>query len=316
MDRDRAWTIVRVVLSVALLWFILSSVGIDAVVSNLAVLPPAVLAVALGLAVFNVALSTYKWQLLLAIKDIRLPFRTLFTYYYIGQFFNAFLPTMIGGDGVRIYYLHDAHGAGADAASSVIVERLTGLMSVLAIGGFATLLLRSRLPTTVVATVLLVCVLGVSFLLALLFTSFGRRLFERTLFGIERFDLGDRLASVYDAVSAYRRSGRALGPVLVLSVLFRLVLVANNYVVAVGLGMDVPFAYFLVFVPLVELLLLVPVSIQGFGVRETTYVYLFGAVGASAGISLTLGVVMGLVLGVFNNLLGGVVYAFSGIRSR
>lgn len=316
MDRDRVWAVARVVLSVALLWFVLSSVGVDAVVANLAVLPPAALAAALGLAVVNVALSAYKWQLLLRIKAIRLPYRTLLAYYYVGQFFNAFLPTMVGGDGVRIYYLHEAHDAGPDAASSVIVERLTGLVSVLAVGGIATLLLADRIPATVVWIVLLVCVPGVGLLLALLFTAFGRRLFERTVFRIDRFDLGDRAASVYDAVSSYRRSGRALLPVLLLSLLFRLVLVVNNYVVAVGLGMDVPFAFFLAFVPLVELLLLIPVSIQGFGVRETSYVYLFGAAGAAADVSLTLGVVMGLVLGVFNNVVGGAVYAFSGIRSR
>ena len=315
VDRDRAWMLLRVAFSAALLWFVLASVGVGSVVSNLAVLPPSVLALAVALAAFNVALSAYKWQLLLAVKDIDLPFRTLFVYYYVGQFFNAFLPTMVGGDGVRIYYLHGNHDAGADAASSVVVERLTGLVGVLAIGGVATVLLSDRLPTAVVATMLLVCVPGVGLLLALLFTSAGRRLLDRTLFDVERFGLGDRLSSVYDAIAAYRHAGRALVPVLAASVLFRLVLVANNYVVAVGLGMDVPFAYFLVFVPLVELLLLVPVSVQGFGVRETTYVYLFGAAGASSDLSLTLGVVMGLVLGVFNNVVGGVVYVASGLRS-
>ena len=315
MDRDRAWVLLRVTFSAALLWFVLASVGVGSVASNLSVLSPSLLLLALALAVFTVALSAYKWQLLLAIKGIGLPFRTLFTYYYVGQFFNAFLPTMVGGDGVRIYYLHNNHDTGADAVSSVVVERLTGLVSVLAIGGVATVLLSDRLPAAVVAAVLLVCVPGVAFLLALLFTSTGRRLFDRTVFGIERFALGDGLASVYDAIAAYRHAGGALVPVLAASMLFRLVLVANNYVIAVGLGMNVPFAYFLVFVPLVELLLLVPVSIQGFGVRETAYVYLFGAVGTSSDVSLTLGVVMGLVLGVFNNVVGGVVYAASGLRS-
>ena len=117
VDRDRAWMLLRVAFSAALLWFVLASVGVGSVVSNLTVLPPSVLALAAALAAFNVALSAYKWQLLLAVKDIDLPFRTLFVYYYVGQFFNAFLPTMVGGDGARIYYLHDNHDAGADAAS-------------------------------------------------------------------------------------------------------------------------------------------------------------------------------------------------------
>lgn len=308
----RARTVGRIVVSLGLLSFILVSVGVETVVSHLAEIRPSILALALVLAVCNVGLSAYKWQLLLRIKGIRLPFRTLFRYYYIGQFFNAFLPTMVGGDGVRAYYLYDGHETGSDAVSSVVLERFTGLVTVLGIGGVAAVVALDRIPPVVGGAILLVCLPGVAVLLGLLFTKTGRGIFERTLFGVDRFDLGDRLATAYDAIYEYRDARRALVPVLLVSVLFRVVLVVNNYLVAVGLGMDVPFVYFLVFIPLVEVLLFIPVSLQGFGVRETSYVYLFGSVGASAGLALTLGVVMQLVLGVFNNVIGGVVYLYSG----
>lgn len=297
----------RVAVSLLLLGVVIGSVGVETVLEGLAELRPAALVVALGLAVLNVAISAYKWGLLLRIKGISLPFRTLLSYYYVGQFFNAFLPTTVGGDGVRVYYLHARHDAGPDAVSSVVVERLTGLLTVLAIGGVAAAVVADRLPPVVSGTVLVALPAG-AVVVGVLFTGTGRGVLEGTLFRVSRFDLGDRLAGVYDATYDYRGAGRALVPVVALSILFRLVLVVNNYVVAVGLGMDVPFVYFLVFVPLVEVLLFVPVSIQGFGVRETAYVYLFGAVGAPAGAALTLGIAMQLVLGVFNNLLGGLVY--------
>ncbi|WP_276256216.1 lysylphosphatidylglycerol synthase transmembrane domain-containing protein [Halomontanus rarus] len=313
---ERVRTLVRVVVSAVFLTFIVTTVGVETVLGNVSNVQPIVVVVAIGLSVCNVALSAYKWQLLLRIKGVRIRFSTLLRYYYVGQFFNAFLPTMIGGDGVRAYYLHEEHEAGPDAVSSVVVERLTGLVSVLAIGGLATLLVVDRVPPVVAGSVLLVCVPGTAVLLGLLFTAGGRGLLERTLFGIEWFGVGDRLTSTYDAVHEYRGSPRALVPVILVSLLFRFVLVCNNYVVATGLGMDVPFVYFLVFVPLVEILLFIPVSIQGFGVRETSYVYLFGTVGASAGLALSLGIVMQLVLGVFNNLVGGFVYLFGVDRSR
>ncbi len=305
---DRVATILRLGISVALLTFIVNSVGVDKLVTNLSNVRPSFLLIATTLAVFNVALSAYKWKLLLLIKQIDLSFRVLFVYYYIGQFFNAFLPTMVGGDGVRAYYLQQNHGAGPDAVSSVFVERLTGLLTVLAIGGTATLFVSNRIPTVVVVAILLVCIPGATVLVALLFTDFGRDMFERTLFRVELFDVGDRLASVYDAVYEYRTARHMLVPVIGLSLLFRLVLIFNNYVVAVGLGMELPLVYFLVFIPLVEVLLFLPVSIQGFGVREMSYVYLFGSVGAATGTALTLALVMQLILGVLNNLIGGIVY--------
>ncbi|WP_114576539.1 lysylphosphatidylglycerol synthase transmembrane domain-containing protein [Saliphagus sp. LR7] len=297
----------RVAVSLVLLGAVVATVGVETVLEGLAELRPTALGAALGLAVLNVAISAYKWGLLLRIKGIDLPFRTLLAYYYVGQFFNAFLPTTVGGDGVRVYSLHAHHDAGPDAVSSVVMERLTGLLTVLAIGGVATAVVADRLPPVVSGTVLLALPAGAA-VAGVLFTGTGRGVLERTLFRVSRFDLGDRLAGVYDAIHDYRGAGRALVPVVVLSLVFRLVLVVNNYVVAVGLGMEVSFVYFLAFVPLVELLLFVPVSIQGFGVRETAYVYLFGAVGAPAGAALTLGIAMQLVLGVFNNLLGGLVY--------
>jgi len=312
MFDQRLRTVLRVTVSLALLAFVVRSVGVDSFADALATVSPRILLVALGLSVVNVAVSTYKWGLLLRIKGIDVPFRTLVNYYYVGKFFNAFLPTNIGGDGVRVYYLHDGHDAGPDSVSSVVVERLTGLLTVLVLAGVASVFLLGRLPTAVVAAVFLVFVPGGVVLFGLLFTDAGRRLFERTLFRVERFGLGERVADAYGAIHAYRDAGRALVPVFALSVLYRLLLVVNHFLVALALGIHVPVVYFLAFVPLVELLLAAPVSIQGFGVREVSYVYLFGAVGVASGLALTLGVLMQLVLTVFNNVLGGLVYLANG----
>lgn len=306
--RGRLLLGVRVLISLSLLVWILGQVDVQRLLANLSGLPPAVLLGALALSVFNVAISAYKWGLLLSTRDVEVSFPRLVGYYYVGQFFNAFLPTMIGGDSMRAYYLHRSHDTGNDSVSSVVVERLTGLLSVLVVGGLATLVLRERLPNFVVATVVGVSLPGGLVLFALLFTGRGRSIFANTIFRLPWFDLGERLAEVYDSIRAYRDAGHALLPVIALSFLFRAIVIGNHYLVAWGLGIDVPVVYFFVFVPLVELLLILPVSIQGFGVRETAYVYLFGSVGVASSLALTLGVVMQLVLAVFNNVLGGVVY--------
>lgn len=314
--RDRLWLAVRLLVSGGLLAYIVVSVGLDTIIDTLLGVPLWVVVIALGLAMVNVGISAYKWQLVLRLRDIRIPLRYLYVYYYFGQFFNAFLPTTIGGDGARMYYLHRRHDVGADAASSVVIERATGLLSVFALAGIGGVVLIDHLPTVLVAAVVAGAVLGSLFSLWLLFDPRARRVFEATVFRVTAFDIGSRLRSVHEAIWEYRSSPFGLLPVIALSLVFRAIVVVNTYVVALGLGMEVPFGYFLVIVPLVELILLVPVSIQGFGVRETSYLYLFSAVGATGEVAVALGVVMQLVLGVFNNVVGGIVYALDGLVRR
>ncbi len=314
--RDRLWLALRLVVSGGLLAYVVTSVGLSTIVDHLTALPWWAVVIPLGLAVLNVVISSYKWLLVLRLRGIDIPLRSLYLYYYIGQFFNAFLPTTIGGDGARMYYLYDRHEVGPDAASSVIVERATGLLSVFALAGLGGVFLLGRLSTTLVAAVVLGATVGIACSLWLLFDTRARWLFDRTVFRVEAFDLGSRLRSVHEAIWEYRSNPVGLLPIIGLSLLFRGVVVLNTYVVALGLGMDVPAGYFLVIVPLVELVLLVPISIQGFGVRETSYLYLFSAVGAAGELAVALGVVMQLVLGIFNNVVGGLVYVFDGLRRR
>lgn len=314
--RDRLWLALRVAVSGGLLIYIIYSVGLDRILDHLDELPAWSIVAALGLATLNVAISSYKWQLVLRLRDLQVPFRHLYRYYYVGQFFNAFLPTTIGGDGARMYYLHNRHDVGPDAASSVVIERATGLLSVFALAGTGGLVLTGQLADVLVIAVVGGSVAGMAFSLWLLFDPRARAIFEATVFRVDSFDIGPRLRAVHESIWEYRSDPLGLLPVIGLSLVFRGVVVLNTYVVARGLGMDVPFGYFLVIVPLVELVLLVPVSIQGFGVRETSYLYLFGAVGASGDVAVALGIAMQLVLGVFNNVVGGLVYILDGLVRR
>lgn len=306
--RRAAWTGVRLVVSGVLLWFVVSRIGLDALVRNVATLPVRYVGGAVALSVLNVAISAWKWQILIGIKDMSIPYATMFKYYYIGQFFNAFMPTAIGGDTARMYYAYTDLGAETDAVSSVVMERFTGLFVILLLGGGGAVAVRGQLPPLLSGLVVAGSALGLGLLAAILFTDLLRPLLARTMFVIGPYRIGERLERVYRSITDYRHAGRELLLVFGLSALFRLVLIVNNYLVSLGLGMDVSFVYFLVFIPLAELILFVPISIQGFGVRETTYVYLFGTIGAATGTALSLGVVMQLVLGVLNNLIGGGAY--------
>lgn len=307
-------TLGRFAVSVLLLWFVLSRVGVTTLIENFAGIPLHFLAIAVVFSIANVGISAWKWRVLLRCKGITPSYVSVFEYYYIGQFFNAFLPTAIGGDTARMYYAYTDFDADADAVSSVAVERLTGLAVILLFGGVGAAVVVDRLPSLVTGSLLVVSIGGLTILSLALFTDVLRSSLERTAFRLEFYRFGHRLERVYTSIGEYRGDTRNLLIVVLLSAVFRIILVVNHYVVALGLDMQVPFIYFVIFIPLVELILFIPVSIQGFGVREASYVYLFAIAGAAAGTALTLGVIMQLILGVLNNLIGGGIYVIHSVR--
>ncbi|MGB9932498.1 lysylphosphatidylglycerol synthase transmembrane domain-containing protein [Haloarcula amylolytica] len=305
----------RVSISVILLWYVISRVGFDTLIKHLQTLEPVTLVIAVGLSVLGVGLSAWKWRVLLAVKGITLTLRTAWIYYYIGQFFNAFLPSIIGGDTARMYYLYADTNDGSASVSSVVIERIAGLYSILCIVLVAVAFGYELVPVRVANLALIGCAVGIVTTPVLLFTDLLRPILETTVFELQAFDIGNRAERLYTAVYEYRQAKRAVVIALLLSVVFRVLLIASNYVVALGLGIEIPLVYFFVFIPLVELFLFLPISIQGFGVRESAYLYLFTSVGVGDGVALTFGVVMQLILRVINNIIGGVVYAVHTLRS-
>jgi uncharacterized membrane protein YbhN (UPF0104 family) len=107
---------------------------------------------------------------------------------------------------------------------------------------------------------------------------------------------------------------RAVAWALGVSLLFNLLLVALNYLVARAVGVDIALAYFLLFVPVLSVTLTLPISIGGLGVREGMAVLLFtqAGVGEAAAVAASLGVY--LLSTVLAGLLGGLVYLAQGAR--
>jgi uncharacterized membrane protein YbhN (UPF0104 family) len=124
------------------------------------------------------------------------------------------------------------------------------------------------------------------------------------------------LARVYDAVTAC--GWRAIGTALLISVIFNTLLVVENYLVALAVGMNLSLAYFFVFVPLLSLTLMLPISLGGLGVREGAAVLLFTQVGVDEAVAVaySLGV---YAIARITGLIGGgffVIQSAVGMRQQ
>ena len=95
--------------------------------------------VALGVVVYAAGqwLSAWRWWLLLRPVALAVPYLRMVAFYFIGMFFNIFLPTIVGGDAVKAILLARETGAPARSTMSVFMERNVGLFALLTIATVA-----------------------------------------------------------------------------------------------------------------------------------------------------------------------------------
>jgi uncharacterized protein (TIRG00374 family) len=261
-------------------------------------------------------LSAWRWRLLLAPVGLVVPLRRLVGFYFTGMFFNLFLPTIVGGDAVKAFLLTKETGAPARSTVSVFMERNVGLMALLAIALVAAWLAPPVMLGGTSLTVL-IGVLAVGFVAAnvMLFSPAVYRVLDRT---VERTPLArfrPRAASLYEALSPYRRPSVATVGAALLSLVFQGIVIGVVFLNTLALSLDVPVAAVAVFVPLVSLAGMIPVSVNGLGVREALYILLFGRVGIPAELAVSLALLY-LAVTVVASLPGGLAYALQKSPAR
>jgi len=249
--------------------------------------------------------GAWRWRILLVFRDHSVSIVDLTKFYFIGAFFGFFLPTAVGGDVGRGYYLCTRGVGKAEAIASMVFERLCGVASLiflsllaLTIGGWG------RIESGVGRLVL---VMGIGFV-ALVFIL-GR------LEGLERVTPSawrGRLAGgvrFFRGLGEYARAPRVLAGVFMTSVVFQLIGILAIYMISLSLGCEAGLGDFVFLVPIVAIVSMLPVSLNGLGVREGAFVYLFAAQCMTKETAVAVSALF-LLQTVLQGLLGSVVFIF------
>ncbi|MCA1553632.1 MAG: flippase-like domain-containing protein, partial [Chloroflexi bacterium] len=125
----RLFDLAKLLISIALLVFVLSRVGLQETLDKLRNADFGLLLLALALFVLGVPLRAFRWRALLADRQLPVPVGVLTQLYFIGQFFNTFLPSGFGGDVVRVVELARYGVSKAESVSTVFLDRLSGLVA-------------------------------------------------------------------------------------------------------------------------------------------------------------------------------------------
>lgn len=303
----------RVAISASLLIYLLLQVELDKLIAIWRELLLPLVLLSIGLQIGGVFVSALKWWLLLRAHDQRVPYLWAVRAYMIGQFFNNFLPTMIGGDAIRVYQLNQRIGTVSTALTSVFVERLLGFLALTIIAAASLALSYPLLvsePTLLWGSIW--CLLGAS---AALLVALAAPVIARTLIRLPLPNVAGwrgKLSNVAQTLSQYYTYRRTLAIVILLSFGYQFVWIAANYAAALALRLDLPFAFMTLIVPLSDIIGLVPIFLNNLGAREGTFVVMLAQLGVSATSALALSFLIFLVrLAV--SLLGGLLYLFGGL---
>jgi uncharacterized membrane protein YbhN (UPF0104 family) len=308
MNRPRMLDALKVLISAGLITYLLVfQVELREVVRVLSGANWKLLAIAAALIIGGTALRAVRWQILLPAMDARVPLRLLVQLYFIGAFFNIFLPTGLGGDAVRIARLARVTGRTPESIGVTLVDRATGLwvLFLLALGALP--FSHHLLPpgwTTVIALGAAGGVLGGCLVMGTpLVPWLGSRI---------RLPGQQKLERLYRTVAlvGYRRLGKAC----LVSLVFAGLLIALTVLVARALGVHLPVRAFIIFTPIISFSLALPISIGGLGVREQTFVLLFTSMGVSAAKATAISLMFYALTTLLLGLIGGVMSALEGSR--
>jgi len=269
--------------------------------------------VALGVIVYAAGqwLSAWRWWLLLRPVSLDVPYLRMVGFYFIGMFFNIFLPTIVGGDAVKALLLTRETGAPARSTMSVFMERNVGLFALLAIATAAAFVAP---PVDVKGFNLLQLTLlvfaGFVAVNIVLANKPAYRLVDHLVALTPLARIRSRAASLYEAVVPYReaRWRGLVAAAAAQSFLFQAVVILVVFLNANALGLRVPVSALAVFVPLISLAGMLPVSVNGLGIREALYLLLFGQIGVPADAAVSMALLYFAVT-LAASLPGGVVYA-------
>jgi uncharacterized membrane protein YbhN (UPF0104 family) len=274
--------IAKLGVSAALLWLLFSRVDVAVLWASARRASPFWLTVAMGLYFVNVLAGLWRWQVLLEAQSVSIGNGELLGSLLVGLFFSNFLPSNIGGDVIRIRDTTRAAGSTTLATAVVLMDRAIGLMSLVLVAALSATVLggtrRAAMPIWPSWLWLgFFAGAAASAPAVLAPAGFGRLLQPLTVFHPEW--VGQRIDTLTSVLARFRDRPRALAACFGGAVFVQTTVVVFFFTIAYALHLQFTFWDLAVIVPLSFIVQMLPVSVNGFGVREATFAAYFTRIG-------------------------------------
>lgn len=300
---------VRAAITGLILAYLLWQVDAGAALRAMVTADPRALLVVVALVLVDRVVMIWRWVLLLRASGAPVAAGTAARIFLVSSFVGSFLPAGVGGDAARAYALGKRTSQRGAAVASVAIDRILGVLAIALMGAIGVAIHASNHPDRHVQ---LLAVGSAALLVVAVAASCWADVWLRWLPGPWHHWTPVRLAlRLADALAAYRGQPRALATVFGLSVLVQVLRIVQAYGLGMGLALTVPFSYYLVFMPIGLLMLLLPVSVSGFGLPQVLMVWLLRPQGVPDTQSLALSTLI-VLSGLVGNLPGAWLYLRAG----
>ena len=299
----------KIIFSFSILAFILTrEVKIKTIPDALEGINLPLLVLSFSLHALGLLISAYRWQILIRAQEEDVPLDFLAKSYLVGNFFNLFLPTRFGGDVVRIWDGSRYSRSLLKSSAIVLVERFTGIIVLLSFA-FGVSLLRldmtKKLPVIWVS--LLVGFFGL--LAALLFLtpsahSLLRRIPEKGI--LTR--IKTKAFEFREIILIYRKKKTAFFKALFWALLLQINVILHYYLAGRAFHLEIPLLDYFIFIPIILLILTIPVTISGLGLREMLFIHIFSTYGVAEYMAFSFSLIADFVFTLIIGIIGGVIF--------
>mgnify|MGYP001569599304 CR=1 FL=1 len=301
--------ILKVSISAVLLIFLFRRIDFQKSLFYIRTVNVAYFIYALTLFLIILFLGLLRWNILLKTLKHDLSFGRIFVSFCGGLFFNTFLPSSIGGDIARAVDLSLHTKDASSIMATVFLDRLFGFVGLVLVAFFG-FFLSYRYGITEDTKLLLIILMMTLLLCAIFLVLFSKRAFLLFHTVIPFKFLKDFLEKFHQSCYVFRFQKKALAQTFVLSVLIQGGFSFVMYFIGMSLGISAHIVYYLVFIPIVSSISILPISIGGLGVRDNAAVVLFSRIGVAADrvVAMTL---LSFAFLLFVGLIGGGIYGFA-----
>jgi uncharacterized membrane protein YbhN (UPF0104 family) len=293
---------VRVSVSLGLIFWLFTRYDLKGILATFERLPILVWLLASLMYLVSQVLSSIRWWILSNTLAVPGRWPTYLGFYFVGMYFNLFLPTGIGGDVFKAYYVSRGEGRKLLAAYSVVGDRLFGLVALFLMGAGTALLFPDILPEPFFV---ILSISGLASVCALSLFPFLHRGLIRVWPRLSRY--------LSDMVKLWQSPRRILA-ILGLSFFLQALGMVAVALLGAGIGIQIPVAFYFATLPMVAIITMVPISFSGIGVREGAFVYFLGLKGIDPETAFSLGILF-FSIQVATSLIGGLAYAL-GLHRR
>lgn len=282
---------IKIAISTGLMIFLLSKISIDELVRLVSTLDVRIFLLGIFCLFLSNLLGSYQWHQLLGASGVKLRFAQTFQFYFVGLFFNNFMPANIGGDAVKVYDVTKIGSSAYQVIAVTLLDRLLGIFSLCLLAVVATGYLawtNGEGPYGIYFVVFVACMipaLGFYF-----FKPLGNLLRKIVTF-IRPLSLDTRISSVLDFLGEFKGRKPLVARLVGLSLVIQTLRVLTHVLIGLSLGITLNLTVlcqFFVFVPLLSLAMIPPITINGLGIREGLGIVLFANAGLSKADAFTM----------------------------